>query len=70
MKSPCKVNGVDCPDRTPVCHSKCEKYIAFDEENQKRREQRYKNLVANNASPSKASRIRRHKINKMRSGKK
>ena len=31
MKPPCKVNGVNCPDRTiePNCHSTCEKYLAF-----------------------------------------
>lgn len=36
MNVPCK----DCKDRTPGCHSKCEKYIAYDKENQKARDKR------------------------------
>lgn len=39
MKAPCK----DCPDRVLGCHSKCEKYIAFSEENKLIYENRVKN---------------------------
>lgn len=41
MKAPCK----DCPDRVLGCHSKCEKYIAFSEENKLIYKDRVKNGV-------------------------
>lgn len=39
MNAPCK----DCKDRKLGCHSTCEKYKKFDEENRKRREEEFKN---------------------------
>lgn len=42
MNAPCKVNGVDCPDRTvePNCHATCKRYLEFDEERKKIRADR------------------------------
>ena len=62
MTAPCK----DCKDRTPECHSKCEKYIAFDKENQKRRHERVMNST--DFSPNKRARVRHYEIQKMRGG--
>lgn len=39
MKTPC--NG-HCPDRSPTCHHKCEKYLAFCEKRRKENEERRK----------------------------
>jgi hypothetical protein len=38
LSAPCK----DCPDRYVGCHSKCEKYIAFNKERQEFLEKRSK----------------------------
>lgn len=27
--TPCWDDGRDCPDRSPDCHTKCERYLAF-----------------------------------------
>ena len=62
MTAPCK----DCKDRAPGCHSKCEKYIAFDKENQKRRAERLERKLAADPSPNKISRARRYEIQRMR----
>ena len=62
MIAPCK----DCKDRNPGCHSKCEKYIAFDKENQKRRAERLESLHASDPSPNKRSRTRHYEVQKMR----
>ena len=62
MNAPCK----DCKERTLGCHSKWEKYIAFDRENQKRREERVVNSSAAKYSPNKRTRVRHYEINKMR----
>lgn len=42
MKSPCKVNGVDCPRRTvePNCHSICPEYLKFEAHCKQRRADR------------------------------
>lgn len=34
MKNPC---AKECPDRSPTCHSECEKYTAFAEERAEKR---------------------------------
>ena len=34
--SPCG-QGRDCPDRTPACHSTCEKYLAWKNERDERK---------------------------------
>lgn len=62
MTAPCK----DCKDRTPGCHTKCEKYIAFDKENQKRRAERLERTHAADPSPNKISRARRYAVQRMR----
>lgn len=62
MTSPCK----DCKDRTLGCHSKCEKYIAFDKENQKRRAERLERRNAADPSPNKKARSRHYEVQKMR----
>lgn len=36
MKSPC----LGCTERAVGCHSKCDRYIAYDEENKARREEK------------------------------
>lgn len=38
MENPCRK---DCPDRSPVCHGKCDKYLAFSKERQAENEARY-----------------------------
>lgn len=62
MMAPCK----DCPKRHPNCHSECDEYIAFDNYNKKRREERLKNIDANDLSPSSLARERQYKIWEMR----
>lgn len=62
MTAPCK----DCKDRTSGCHSKCEKYIAFDKENQKRRAERLEHKLVADPSPNKISRVRRYAVQRMR----
>lgn len=37
MKQPC---AKDCPDRSPECHSVCEKYLAYNEQNSIDRDRR------------------------------
>lgn len=37
MKSPC---AQDCPDRNETCHTTCERYLKFYEENAERREKK------------------------------
>lgn len=39
MKSPCKKG---CPDRTPTCHSECEKYLSYYEHCRARGKERRK----------------------------
>ena len=36
MTAPCK----DCPDRHPLCHSECEKYLAYKAEREEQRMER------------------------------
>lgn len=36
MTAPCK----DCPDRHPLCHSECEKYLAYKAEREEQRRER------------------------------
>jgi hypothetical protein len=31
VKAPCKVNGIECPDRTMGCRNDCEKYAEYKE---------------------------------------
>ena len=62
MKAPCK----DCPKRHPSCHAECEDYIAFDNYNKKRREERLKSLNINDPSPNRQARERNYKIWEMR----
>jgi hypothetical protein len=62
MTAPCK----DCSKRHPNCHSECEEYIAFDNYNQKRREERVKHLGDDDYSPSRRARERNYKIWEMR----
>lgn len=62
MKAPCK----DCPNRHPSCHAECEDYIAFDNYNKERREERLKNININDPSPNRQARERKYKIWKMR----
>ncbi len=64
MSAPCK----DCKERTPGCHSKCEKYIEFDKENQKRRHERTLATRSADYSPNKKARVRHYEINKLRGG--
>ena len=54
MEAPCK----DCKDRTSGCHSKCEKYKAFDDENKKKYEQRAMYSIVYGDSPNKKHRNR------------
>lgn len=39
MKPPCTQ---DCPDRSPTCHSECEKYQEFQKKNAEERDRRYR----------------------------
>lgn len=39
MKPPC---SQDCPDRSPTCHSECEKYQEFQKKNAAERDRRYR----------------------------
>lgn len=39
MKPPCTQ---DCPDRSPTCHSECEKYQEFRKKNAEERDRRYR----------------------------
>ena len=41
-KTPCVK---DCPDRTPGCHAKCEKYLAWKAEREELLERMYKDSV-------------------------
>ena len=41
MTSPCYKDGKDCPKRSPLCHSQCEEYKAFDRENKERRAEHF-----------------------------
>ena len=43
MKSPC---AKDCPNRNETCHTTCEKYLKFYEENAERREKMHKDAEA------------------------
>ena len=46
MQAPCK----DCPDRKYMCHSTCEKYIAYDKYRKEIREKRMEyNTLARDA---------------------
>ena len=58
----------DCKERTHLCHAKCEKYIAFDKKNKKRRAE---TLARNEAFVTTAnynSRTRQYKIQKAKGG--
>ena len=39
MKPPCTQ---DCPDRSPTCHSECERYKEFRKKNAEERDRRYR----------------------------
>lgn len=39
MKPPCTQ---DCPNRSPTCHSECEKYQEFRKKNAEERDRRYR----------------------------
>lgn len=39
MKPPCTQ---DCPDRSPTCHSECERYKEFRKKNVEERDRRYR----------------------------
>lgn len=39
--SPCKENGIDCPDRYVGCHSDCNKYKEWKADMDKANENRY-----------------------------
>ena len=45
MTAPCK----DCADRHPLCHGECERYRAFDAQNQERRAKRHMEQIVNDA---------------------
>ena len=64
MNAPCK----DCKDRTAGCHSKCEKYKAFEAENKKKYEQRAMLSAIYGDSPNKQRRQRQYKLFKLGGG--
>lgn len=57
MKAPCHF----CDNRHDGCHSHCPEYIAYDRENQKRREAKYKEYNALSDLLESPSRLRRER---------
>lgn len=62
MNAPCK----DCAERSPGCHSVCDRYMLYDTFNKARREHHISEMRTSDPSPGKAARLRKSEINKMR----
>ena len=55
---PCRQN---CPDRSPTCHTDCEKYREYWEQNERRRENYYKSIKTEDYTYERCTRIERMK---------
>ena len=44
---------LDCPDRKPKCHSTCEKYITYQNDNREYQKLRAKERMINNVAKDK-----------------
>lgn len=62
--SPCK----NCAERTHLCHAMCEKYLAFDGENKKRRADKLARHEAARPTHNYCTRTRQYKIQKAKGG--
>jgi len=62
MKAPCK----DCTERAAGCHSHCEKYIAYDKEQQEMRKKRALLTIIRGNGPNKKARLRKNTLDRMR----
>jgi hypothetical protein len=64
MKVPCK----DCTKRVLGCHSWCPDYQKYHEENVKHNEEKLKETLLHDHSPSQAHRFKKVTIDRMRRG--
>lgn len=64
MNAPCK----DCPDRSPGCHSRCERYKAYREVKDKEYAWRHEQYVLDIPTADLERKVRRKLLQKVRYG--